>query len=247
MTTARVIGRGVRILDLAFSRGARKVIAHTPASLTSFFSALMFAAGFAGARAQTVSVNVASRPFPIVEVRLGDVPFAIPEDWVSAGFVSIRRGGQPYVHFVNLHQRPGPTPHFELPRVISLILSTPAPGLAARNLRAREEEQAKVQANRKSDQDGFWQWKPREYLLVNASYSRPLNQPLIVVCLGSERPNRPKAEQRCGVSFYWTLGMSVRYDFYDTDFPKQQWVALDKRVIDLVMFLDGREILTNRK
>jgi hypothetical protein len=140
------------------------------------------------------------RPFASVEVRLGDVPFVIPNEWIASGFISISKSSQS-IFFVNLHRRPAPTPHFEVPRLISLELRMPAPGLAEQNLRAQTEEQIRVLLERKPDEDGFWQWKPREYLYVDARHTRPLNQPLIIHCSPSVRPKKPEAERACSTSF----------------------------------------------
>jgi hypothetical protein len=77
-------------------------------------------------------------------------------------------------------------------------------------------------------------------MLVEPHHARPFDQPLIVSCSGSLRPDS-KVEHRCTVRFYWTLATSVAYDFYETDVPQSQWVDLDRRVIELLHLLDGRE------
>ena len=225
----------------------RWIDAKTAAALALIAASVLAADAAFAQDKRPAGMTTASRPFAIVEVLVGDVPFAIPNDWVTSGFVSIHRSDRPFVHFANLHQRPAPTTHFEVPRLVSLSLRSPVSGVAEQNLRVQKELIERRWSKRKPDEDGFWQWKLQEYLLVDRHHPRPLDQPLIINCFGSARPKRPVPEQRCGASFYWTLNVSVRYDIYDTEIPKRQWVELDKRVIDLVTFLDGRGALTDRR
>jgi len=194
---------------------------------------------------QAALMDTVSRPFPTIQVRLGNVLLAIPKDWVESKFVSIHQGRTPFVYFANAYQRKAPrTTHFEVPPLISFRVNEPAAGLPERNLRSWTAEWERRWPERVADDDGFWNWKPTpygpEYLLVEPRHPRPLDQPLIVKCSGSLRPNN-KGEHDCEVSFYWTLQTGVRHDFYDTVIPKSQWVELDQRVLELLKFLDGRQ------
>jgi hypothetical protein len=185
--------------------------------------------------------TIHSRPFSVVEFQLGDVPFLMPKDWVDSKFLSISRGSTPFFSVVNAQRRRPPrSTHVEFPPLVHFSVTETAPGLPARNLRDYKAEWDRRWPERQPDRDGFWEWKPREYMLVERRHPRPLDQPLIVGCSGSLRPNS-KDERRCTVWFYWTLATGVNYDFYDTDVPPSQWADLDKDVIELLKFLDGRE------
>jgi hypothetical protein len=188
-----------------------------------------------------IAMTAQSRPFPVIDVQLGDVPFAIPKDWVDSKFLFVGRGSTPFISVSNAnYRRPPRSTHFEFPPLVLFSVRETAPGLPEKNLRSRKGELERRLPERHPDQDGFWEWKHREYLLVEPHHARPLDQPLIVKCSGSLRPNR-KDERQCSVSFYWTLATGVVYDFYDTDVPRPQWAELDRRVIELLKFLDGRE------
>jgi hypothetical protein len=207
--------------------------------LVFFGSGPTFAASDESSRA--VAVNAQSRPFPVVEVQVGDVPFVIPKDWVDSKFLSIYRSEAPFINAANADlRRPPRSTHFEFPQLSFFTVVQTAPGLPARNLRDSKAEWDRRWPDRQPDQDGFWQWKHQEYALVGPRHARPLDQPLVVRCTDSLRPNS-KGERRCAVSFYWTLATGVTYDFYDTNVPQSKWVDLDRRVIELLQFLDGHE------
>jgi hypothetical protein len=199
--------------------------------------------------AQVVKTPTQSRPFPVVEFRLGDVPLLLPKDWVDSivkdrvdsKLLYIHRGSTPFINFANAnHLRQPRSTHFEVPPLSHFAMQETAQGLPATNLRASKAEWDRRRPDRHPDQDGFWQWKPGEYALVEPRHARPFDQPLIVECTRSLRP-QGAGERRCTVFFYWTLATGVTYDFYDTDVPPSQWVDLDQRVIELLQFLDGRE------
>ena len=190
---------------------------------------------------QLAAPTLQSRPFPVVEFQLGDVPFLMPKDWVDSKFLSIRRGSTPFFNVVNAHlRRPPRSTHVEVPPLILFSVIETAAGLPASNLRDYKAEWDRRWPERQPDRDGFWEWKPRKYMLVEPRHVRPFDQPLIVGCSRSLRSNS-KDERQCTVRFYWTLATGVVYDFYDTDVPPSQWADLDKAIIELLKFLDGRE------
>ena len=190
------------------------------------------------------SSGIRKRSFETIDVTIGDTRFEVPSDWMSAGFISISRGNQPFIRFVNLNQRTERLPHWdaEIPKLISLELVLPGQGLAARNIQAQRQVRERRWSERQPDEHGFWQWHAfwqwnlQEYLLVEPHHVRPLDQPLSVSCFGSSARDAP----RCTVGFYWTHEVGVRYSFFDDDVPKRDWAELDRRVLALVKFLDSR-------
>jgi hypothetical protein len=212
-------------------------------------------AAYAQQQQDPTKLQPVSRPFPIVQYQFGDVPLALPQDWVETKFVSIGAGSRPFITFANVNLRQPPrSTHFDVPPLRSFVMVGVPRELVERNLREQKIALEQRWSDRVGDNDGFWRWKTGEYVLVGSSYPRPLDQPLFVKCTGSLRQdrkphNRPTDgfkraadEQRCGVSFYWTLNAGVRYDFYDTDFPKSRWTELDQQVLALLDFLDGRKV-----
>ncbi|MFA6265689.1 MAG: hypothetical protein WC670_08255 [Pseudolabrys sp.] len=190
--------------------------------------------------AQQPSAQSTGREFPVVYIQIGDVPVALPKDWVDNKFANIHLGNSRIISFVNVHMRPSPrSKHFEFPRVILFGIVEPAAGLPERNLRESKANLEKRQSEQAPDEFGFWLWKAREYVLIDMPYARPLGQPLTVSCMPS--PPRPKEERMCTVRFYWTLAASVDYTFFDSDYPESRWAELDQRVLELLKFLDGRE------
>ena len=187
------------------------------------------------------AMTVQSRPFAVIQEQLGDVPLVIPKDWVESKFLSVNRGSTPFINVANAnHRRPPRSTHFEFPPLVLFAVKESARGLPEENLRRRKGELDQRWPERRGDQDGFWEWKRQNYLLAEPRHGRPFDQPLMVNCSYGGRPNREN-ERRCTVSFYWTLTTSVVYDFYDSDVAESQWVELDRRVVELVKFLDGRE------
>jgi len=194
-----------------------------------------------GAVAQQPLMPSAGREFPVALVQIGDVPVAIPQDWIDSKSVFIHLSNSSFISFPDVHRRPLPrSAHFELPRLHVLGIVEPATGLPERNLRGLIAELDKRRPERTLDEFGFWLWKTREYVLVDMPYPRPLDQPLIVSCLPS--PRRPKIERMCTVRFYWTWATSVDYTFFDSDYPQSRCAELDQRVLELLKFLDGREV-----
>ena len=210
-------------------------------------------------RAQFVpdtSGQILDRPFPVFVLPFGEIPLAFPKDWVEPQYnvrttgptnwtevklIHIRPGEQTYFNIVHANDRMPPrSTHFEIPPLSLFVVKRVPIGLAEQNLQSRKAKLHERLPDRTVDKDGFWHWNRDEYVLVNPSHARPLDQPLIVSC-GRSLRNYNSGEQQCGVSFYWTLNASVRYDFYGTDFPKSRWTELDQRVLALLDFLDGRK------
>src|SRR4051794_16340754 len=82
-----------------------------------------------------------SRPFPVVEFQLGDVPFLMPKDWVDSKFLSIHRGSTPFFNVLNAHRRRPPrSTHVEVPPLILFDVTETAAGLPASNLRDYKAE-----------------------------------------------------------------------------------------------------------
>jgi hypothetical protein len=194
-----------------------------------------------GSESNVSGVATLSRPFATQELQLADVLIVIPKDWIDAGFVSLKRGSGGFVHLTNLNDRPSPrASHFDMPPLNSFVMTVPAQGLAANNIAQTKVELQRRWQERQPDEHGFWRWKPAEYVLTSQTHKRPFDQPLTIQCVGSPRPKRG-TERRCEVGLYWTSNTSVRYAFFDTDIPESQWVELDKRVLELVQFLEGSE------
>ena len=212
--------------------------------VASTMLAIFHAGEVAQAQQPASSTQPVSRPFPIVQVQIGDVPVALPKDWVETKIINISSGERKTVTLVNANLRQSPrSTHFDVPPLIIFDTVGVSTSLVEQNLTSRKAALEKRWPDRAADEDGFWHWQPGaygEYVLIGASYARPLEQPLIVECTKSLRPGR-RGEQRCGVKFYWTPNASVRYDFYDTDVPKSRWAELDQRVLELLKFFDGRQ------
>jgi hypothetical protein len=205
--------------------------------------------------APSTSVQSLNRPFPVSVFPIGDVPVALPKDWVEPEYnvritgpryltkstlIEIHPGEQPYIHTVNVDLRlPPRSKHFELPPLHSFHVSRTADGAAERTVRSEKTELDERWPERVVDEDGFWLWKAHEYLLTKQTYSRPFDQPLTVFCSPTVGPN--KGQLDCTVRLYWASNVAVRYDFTDTEFPKARWAELDQRVIALLDFLDGRK------
>jgi hypothetical protein len=191
---------------------------------------------------QPTPVTTISRPFPFVELQFGDVPIAIPKEWLT--FLNLLRdkdGNVSSIAFANAHLRPRPrSPYYEIPPLFHFDMKVPAPELAAKNIAEKKRAIDARWSDRRPDQYGFWNWKTREYLLTETVHPRPLDQPLIVGCMEAPNPGGQPL-QLCTVWVYWTLNTSVRYTFYERDVPESKWVELDQRVLELLRFLDGRE------
>jgi hypothetical protein len=84
-------------------------------------------------RAQESPTNLLqpiSRPFPIVQVQIGDVPVALPQDRVEAKIIDVLPGNSKTISFVNANLRRAPrSAHFEVPLLRHFRVSEPAPGL----------------------------------------------------------------------------------------------------------------------
>lgn len=194
--------------------------------------------------------TIPNRPFPVVQVRLGDIDLAIPAEWIKTKMLSIHEGSSAFVLFPNIDPaRLEKLTNFKLPPILSLGLARSAPGLPEQNLKRLQQELDKFspKGDTSNLEWGFRKWKPREYLQITDRNLRPLNQPLLVSCTASYRPNRAPGEQTCRVQFYWTSGVSVRYDFYDSEIPKSDWVSADREVLTFLRFLDARQNLPEAK
>jgi hypothetical protein len=196
-----------------------------------------------------------SRPFSVFTLALSEIPLALPLDWVEPQYnvramptnwakdslLHVRQSEPAYIFIVNANLRlPPRSTHFEIPAFHQFVISHVAIGAAEWNLRFQKAEMDQRWTDRTADEDGFWHWKTREFVLINSSHPRPLDQPLVVSCSRSARPNQ-NGEQDCSVGLYWTPSVHVRYDFFDTDYPKSRWGELDQRVLALLDFLDGRK------
>lgn len=196
---------------------------------------------------QGLSTQPVSRPFPFIQVQVGDVPVALPKDWVETKFIDVSAGQQKSIAFVNSNlRRPPRSTHFDVPPLRLFDMVAVAQSLATENIRSRNKLLNERSLERVADTDGFWRWKPNEYVLVSSTYARPLGQVLLVSCARSLRPNQ-SGEQRCLVAFYATPETWVRYAFYDSDVPKSHWVELDQRVLALLNFLDGRKAWSSER
>ena len=195
-------------------------------------------------------IAVSNRPFPVVRVRLGDIDLAIPAEWVKTRMVSIREGSSAFVLFPNIDSaRLEKLSNVKLPPIISLGFARSASGLPEQNLKRLHQELTKLSPEGDTSylEWGFRKWKPREYLQITDRNSRPLDQPLLVSCTASYRPNRAPGEQTCRVQFYWTSSVSDRYDFYDSEIPKPDWVSADQEVLKFLHFLDAHQSLSDAK
>lgn len=209
-------------------------------ALVAFATAFQLSVGNAQ-QSPVVQKQLVTRSFPIVQVQIGEVPVAIPKDWVETKFVKILSDKDKTISIVNANLRQPPrSTHFDVPPLALFDAVGVPPGVVEQNLRSAKINLKRRWPERVADADGFWHWKPGQYVLINSTHARPLDQPLIVSCSRSVRPNQT-GEQRCGVLFY-TSELFVRYDFFDTDVPKSHWAELDQRVLALVDFLDGRKV-----
>jgi hypothetical protein len=81
--------------------------------------------------------------------------------------------------------------------------------------------------------DGFWEWKGTNEFVYTGKSARSLNQPLVISCTESNFD----AGDFCSSHFYLTHQVSVRYEFYVSDVPRQNWVENDRIVLELLKAL----------
>src|SRR5712671_3795966 len=104
---------------------------------------------------QLAARTIHSRPFPVVEFQLGDVPFLMPKDWVDSKFLFISRGSTPFFNVVNAHHRRSPrSTHVEFPPLVHFSVRETAAGLPASNLRHYKAEWDRRWPERQPDRDG---------------------------------------------------------------------------------------------
>jgi len=191
--------------------------------------------------AQDTDKRIVPRSFPTTLVTLGDVPLAIPQQWLTNKALKVSSGRQRYVYFVNADQPQFPsTEHLQIPPLALFVLTQVPAELSESNLRQQRAELEKRWSNREPDDHGFWHWKTDEFVSVTDASHRPLGQPLIVNCRNATPQPEHPVRDRCSVWFYWTPFVSVRYDFMKTKFPEAEWSRLDRRVLDFLRFLDAR-------
>jgi hypothetical protein len=94
-----------------------------------FGLALLIGGGVASSGAQSVS-----RPFPIVQVQIGDVPVALPRDWVETKFVKILSDKDKTISIVNANLRQPPrSTHFDVPPLALFDAVGVPPGIVEQN------------------------------------------------------------------------------------------------------------------
>lgn len=181
------------------------------------------------------------RPYPIIEVQIGDVPIGVPEYWIEGPIAARINPRGTFLILANTGNRNDS--YFGFPRLTQFLLSAGNGLLEPRKTLAAE--------NQSSDQPlkaNFLKLRPtKNAAFVGTNYlymlptNRPLNQPFIVNCVSRSVPHRPKNERQCRVFLSWTTSAGVRYTFWESDNPITTWSDIDQRVIDTMKILDLRK------
>jgi len=234
----RASGCGVLGVNVGYYRGTRM-----ERSAFSLLSGLLFGVMLILSLLFSASTG---RADDVQRVTMGDTTFYIPKAWVERGMFKVvldngtatdEPSDRDYVAERMAIIVPGdrwkklaPIVSSPLPRFSNIIF---VPGdeepYALKQLRARL---ASISAMGAPDEDGFWNWRLDERLLVGSEKSRPLSLPLIVNC---DLPGFRVTV--CTGHLYLTERLVVRYIFGLRDFPKSKWRALDEELQAFMLYL----------
>jgi hypothetical protein len=195
---------------------------------------------FVGVNSESFAQNNSEqqRASAVIPIILGGTRFAIPSDWVGK-FSTVNRGRIPSFEIIaprKTMQLPANIKRLEIPKLKSLLVSEFPGEPASEQLTAVKKSVENSKESRQQDVDGYWNWQRNSYVLTAKPSNRPFDQPLVVSCFEIR-----KDEKICSSSFFWNRKVTVRYDFYLTEVPKDKWADLDERVVKFVAELEASQ------